>query len=195
MIDVFKECRECVSAEDAARHYGLTFDRRGWAVCPFHNDRHPSMSFRNGRFRCWACGSAGDSIAFTKQLLGLSPIEAVERLNADFALSLPLHRRPTQKEAEAARRQLELTKKYRNFEAWREKYIFRLWRAYRMAHIALRDMESWEQLTEQEVIAIRLQAQIEYWADTLDSGTPEDQAQIYREQEQIVKWIKKILNG
>ena len=36
MIDVFRECRERVSAQDVARHYGLTFDRKGWALCPFH---------------------------------------------------------------------------------------------------------------------------------------------------------------
>ena len=31
MTDVFRECRERVSAQDAARHYGLTFDRKDWA--------------------------------------------------------------------------------------------------------------------------------------------------------------------
>ncbi|WP_368264452.1 CHC2 zinc finger domain-containing protein, partial [Intestinimonas butyriciproducens] len=51
-----------MSAKDAARYYGLTFDRKGWAVCPFHQDKHPSMSFRGGRFRCWACNASGDSI-------------------------------------------------------------------------------------------------------------------------------------
>lgn len=47
--NIFREVRERVSAQDAARHYGLTFDRRGWALCPFHHDKHPSMSFRSGR--------------------------------------------------------------------------------------------------------------------------------------------------
>ena len=92
MTDVFREVRERVSAQDAARHYGLTFDRRGWALCPFHNDKHPSMSFRNGRFRCWVCDVGGDSIDFTARLLGLDAMGAVERLNADFGLALPLHR-------------------------------------------------------------------------------------------------------
>ena len=103
MTDVFRECRERVSAQDVARHYGLTFDRKGWAVCPFHSDKHPSMSFRAGRFRCWACNASGDAIDFTGRLLGLA---AVERLNADFALSLPLHRKPTQAETQAARRRI-----------------------------------------------------------------------------------------
>ena len=71
MTDVFRECRERVSAQDAARRYGLEFDRRGWCKCPFHGDTHASMSFRDGRFRCWACNESGDSIDFTGKLLGL----------------------------------------------------------------------------------------------------------------------------
>ena len=57
--NIFRETRERVSAQDAARHYGLTFDRRGWALCPFHADKHPSMSFHKGRFRCWVFDPAG----------------------------------------------------------------------------------------------------------------------------------------
>ena len=140
MIDVFREVRERVTAQDAAQHYGLTFDRRGWARCPFHADKHPSMSFRNGRFRCWVCDVGGDSIDLTARLLGLDAMGAVERLNADFALALPLHRKPTQAEAQAARRRLEVARAHKEFEEWRKAFISKLCAAYRVAHIALRDM-------------------------------------------------------
>lgn len=194
MTDVFRECRERVSAQDAARHYGLTFDRKGWAVCPFHQDKHPSMSFRGGRFRCWACNASGDAIDFTGRLLGLDPMAAVERLNAEFALSLPLHRKPTPAEAQAARRRLEIVRAHKQFEEWREAFISRLCAAYRVAHIALQDMENWGKLSERKATAIRWQACFEYWADMLEHGTPEDQAQIYRERGTIAKWIEKVLS-
>ena len=158
MTDVFRECRERVSAQDAARHYGLTFDRKGWAVCPFHSDKHPSMSFRAGRFRCCACNASGDAIDFTGRLLGLEPMAAVERLNADFALSLPLHRKPTQAETQAARRRMEIARAHKEFEEWRKAFISKLCEAYRVAHIALRDMTDWDKLTEREALAIRWQA-------------------------------------
>jgi hypothetical protein len=61
--DLFMQVRERVSAEEAARFYGLTFNNRGWAKCCFHNDNHPSMSFKNGRFHCWVCDLSGDSQA------------------------------------------------------------------------------------------------------------------------------------
>lgn len=184
MTDVFRECRERVSAQDAARHYGLTFDRKGWAVCPFHSDKHPSMSFRAGRFRCWACNASGDSIDFTGRLLGLEPMAAVERLNADFALALPLHRKPTQAEEQAARRRMEIAKAHKQFEEWRKAFISKLCAAYRVAHIALRDMTDWDALTEREALAIRWQACFEHWADTLTNGTLNEQMEIFRERQE-----------
>ena len=195
MTDVFRECRERVSTQDAARRYGLTFDRKVWAVCPFHRDKHPSMFFRAGRFRCWACNASGDAIDFTGRLLGLEPMAAVERLNADFALDLPLHRKPTPAEAQAARRRMEIAKSHKEFEEWRKAFISKLCAAYRVAHIALRDMTDLDKLTEREALAIRWQACFEYWADTLADGTPEEQAQIYKERGQIARWIEKVMSG
>ena len=195
MTDVFREVRERVSAQDAARHYGLTFDRRGWALCPFHNDKHPSMSFRNGRFRCWVCDVGGDSIDLTARLLGLDAMGAVERLNADFALALPLHRKPTQAEAQQARRRLEVAEAHRAFEAWRSDFINRLNAAFREGHLLLlHDGLDTDHLTEGQAIAIRMHETFEHWSDALSYGTPEEQAQIYRERGAIARWIEKVLS-
>lgn len=194
MTDVFRETRERVSAEAAARHYGLTFDRKGWAVCPFHSDKHPSMSFRNGRFRCWSCGAAGDSIDFTAKLFGLEPLAAAGRLNTDFGLDLPFHRKPTPAEAQAARRRLEITEAHRAFEAWREAFISRLCAAYCVAHIALRDMEGLDNLTEGEILAIREQARLEYIADCLTYGSIEQQVEVFRGRGCIGDLCERILH-
>lgn len=195
MTDIFRECRERVSAEDAARYYGVEISRQGKARCPFHSERTPSLSFKNGRFKCFGCGASGDSITFTGRLLGLEPLAAVERLNADFSLALQLHRRPTEAEAQVARRRMEVARAHKEFEKWREAFIFKLCAAYRVAHIALRDMTDWDKLTEQEAVAVRMQAQFEYLADTLENGYPSDQAQIYRERERIAQWIEKVLSN
>ena len=196
MTDIFREVRERVSAQDAARHYGLTFDRKGWALCPFHADKHPSMSFRNGRFRCWVCDVGGDSIDFTSRLLGLEPMAAVERLNVDFALSLPLHRKPTQAEARAARRRLEVAEAHRAFEEWRSGFINRLNAAYREGHLLLLlDSLDIDQLTDGQAVAIRMHEVFEHWSDALTFGVPQEQAQIYRERGEIARWIGKVLKG
>lgn len=194
-MDVFREVRERVSAQDAARHYGLPFDRRGWALCPFHNDHHPSVSFKNGRFRCWACNEAGDSIDFAARLFNLSPMGAVDRLNHDFALGLPLHRKPNEAEKEEARHRLEVAEAHNAFEEWREEFINRLNAAYREGHLLLTGESDLEALTEQEAAAVRMHETFEYWADTLSYGTPEDQAAIYRERGEIAHWIEKALSA
>lgn len=195
MTDVFREVRERVSAKDAARYYGLTFDRRGWALCPFHNDKHPSMSFRNGRFRCWVCDVGGDSIDFTARLLGLDAIGAVERLNEDFSLALPIHRKPTQAERQVARRRMEVAEAHRAFEAWRSEFIDRLNAAFREGQLLLTECQDLEKFTERQGAALRLQANFEYWSDILANGAPQDQAQIYRERGAIAKWIEKVLGN
>lgn len=194
MTDIFRECQKLVSAQDAARRYGLTFDRKGWAICPFHMDRHPSMSFKNGRFRCWTCGASGDSIDFTARLMGLKPIAAVERLNADFALSLPLHRKPTPEEAQAARRQREVAEAHQLFEKWRKTFLLKLCDAFRVAHFALLDMTDLDALTDCEVHAIQMQATVEHLIDILSDGTPEEQMRIFRERRVIQSRIDQILN-
>lgn len=197
MTDVFREVRERISAEDAARHYGLTFDRKGWAVCPFHQDKHPSMSFRAGRFRCWACNASGDSVDFTGKLLGLEPLAAVERLNADFMLGLPLHRKPTPVEAEAAQRRREVAEAHKRFEEWRKSLCVRACEAYRVAHIALQRIEcpeDMDRLTEREVEAIRWQVAFEYWADVLSYGTMEEQMGIFRNRQVIQLRLDQILS-
>lgn len=198
MTDVFRKCRERVSAQDAARRYGLEFDRRGWCKCPFHGDTHASMSFRDGRFRCWACNESGDSIDFTGKLLGLEPLAAVERLNADFMLNLPLHRKPTPAETEAARRRKEVAEAHKRFEEWRKALCVKAFEAYRVAHIALQNIEALEdlgQLSEREQEAIYWQSYHEYLADALTIGDPEEQMEIFRDRQVIESRIDKTLNG
>ena len=57
--------------ETVAARLGLTVSRHK-ALCPFHADSHPSLTFSTSRntFRCYACGAHGDTIALTMQQLG-----------------------------------------------------------------------------------------------------------------------------
>lgn len=156
------------------------------------------MSFRAGRFRCWACNASGDAIDFTGRLLGLEPMAAVERLIADFGLALPLRRQPTPAEAQAARRRQETAEAHRAFEAWRADFINQLNAAYRVAHLALLEIETPEdmdKLTPAQAEAIQKQPCTEYLSDLLSDGTPKEQAQIYKERGRIAHWIEKVLNN
>ena len=82
MID-FKSVKSLVTAREAAEHYGLTVNRHGMAVCPFHDDHNPSMKL-DERFHCFGCGEDGDVIDFTAKFFNLSLPEAAEKLVKDF---------------------------------------------------------------------------------------------------------------
>ena len=176
-LSLFKYCREAVTAEAAARRYGMQIDRQGKAVCPFHNDHSPSMTFRAGKYRCWACGAAGDSIDFTERLLGLEPIAAVRRLNEDFHLALPIDRPPSQGEIAEAEKQRRLANTRRRFETWREEMLRNLNPAFRIGHLAL---QSGEVLTDREALAVRWMTPIEAWADALEGENMDDIMVVFR---------------
>ena len=55
------------------------------AVCPFHQDTHPSLRVRldNGAFRCMVCGAhGGDVLAYHRLITGLPFIRAAQDLGA-----------------------------------------------------------------------------------------------------------------
>lgn len=70
------------------REQGLKLTGAGeWksALCPFHNDTHPSLRVRldSGGFRCMVCGAhGGDVLAFHMRRYGLRFIEAAKAFGA-----------------------------------------------------------------------------------------------------------------
>lgn len=61
---------------DVANRLGLRVVR-GKCLCPFHGDHNPSLSFKNNRFRCWACNASGDAIDLVKNIIHCSFSEAL----------------------------------------------------------------------------------------------------------------------
>ena len=42
-MNVFEVVKQTVTTRQAAKMYGIRVSRNGMAVCPFHNDRNPSI--------------------------------------------------------------------------------------------------------------------------------------------------------
>ena len=81
---LFDMVREGVTALEAAERYGVKVNQHGRALCPWHADKHPSLSFRGQYCRCFACNNGGSAIDLTAQLFGISLLEAAQKLNNDF---------------------------------------------------------------------------------------------------------------
>ena len=71
-------------------------------VCPFHDDKNPSMSISQSKqiFHCFACKAGGDAIKFVMDYEKLTYPEAIERIASlvNFSLEYTSDKLPTQKE-------------------------------------------------------------------------------------------------
>lgn len=93
-MNVFEAVKPNISTRQAAEMYGIKVNRNGMAVCPFHNDKNPSMKV-DKRFHCFACQADGDVIDFVSRLCGLPCKEAAMKLADDFGISYDSRHKPT----------------------------------------------------------------------------------------------------
>lgn len=61
------------------------------AVCPFHNDKNPSLTISpsKGFYHCFSCGAHGTALGFLMEYEHLSFVEAIESLASDLGLEVP----------------------------------------------------------------------------------------------------------
>jgi len=92
IVDYAEQIKQSVTMPEVAAMYGLTVNRSHKAICPFHEDKKPSMHVYPGRrgYFCYVCGKGGDVITFTERLFGLTFQDAMKKLNGDFRLGLPI---------------------------------------------------------------------------------------------------------
>ena len=65
--------------EEVAAKLGIEVGRHK-ALCPFHQDRHPSLHFdiKRNRYKCFSCGASGNVIALVLRYLTVSFNDAVK---------------------------------------------------------------------------------------------------------------------
>ena len=85
-MNVFGTVKTSINTREAAERYGVEVNRHGKALCPFHNDRNPSLFVDDDHYYCYACGEHGDVIDFTAKLHGLSLYDAAKKLAYDFGI-------------------------------------------------------------------------------------------------------------
>ena len=61
------------------------------AVCPFHNDKNPSLTISplKGFYHCFSCGAHGTALGFIMEYENLSFVEAVESLASELGVEVP----------------------------------------------------------------------------------------------------------
>lgn len=77
---------DLVSQRVALKKAGRTFK----GLCPFHNDRNPSMTVDPdmGRYKCWSCGAAGDIFTWVMETQKVEFGEAIQMLAEQAGVTL-----------------------------------------------------------------------------------------------------------
>ena len=84
-MNVFEAVKQSLTTRQVAETYSFSVKRSGMMVCPFHNDKNPSMKV-DRRFHCFGCGEDGDVIDFTAKWFQLGLKEAAIKLAEDFSI-------------------------------------------------------------------------------------------------------------
>lgn len=105
VIDAIKTRGDILAVAGVRLQHGLTY-QSAWNlsasrhvvhfVCPFHPDRSPSLAVypRKNDWHCFGCAEHGDLIALVMKLDGLTFMQAVQALAAEFGIELPEAKKP-----------------------------------------------------------------------------------------------------
>ena len=181
-MNVFDAVKPMVTTKQAAEMYGIRVRRNGMAVCPFHNDKNPSMKV-DKRFHCFACQADGDAIDFVSKLFGLPVRDAAVKLADDFGISYDNKRRTS---IRSRIREPTSEQVYQKEEKYCYKVLtdyFHLLKIWEMQYAPQQTNEEWHPLFEE---ALQRKGYIEYLLDILLYGSLEEKKALVRKQKRVV---------
>ena len=176
---IFEIVKENVNLREAAELYGIDVNRYSKALCPFHNDRHPSLYVADNHYYCFTCGEHGDVIDFVGRLFQLSPYDAARKLAADFHLSpdkppsaAALHAKRIRTEAQQLRENERLCFSVLSDYA-------RVLRSWKVQYAPQSPAEAPD---ERFVEACHKLDEVEYYLDILTSGNSYERSEVIHQQ-------------
>lgn len=131
-MDFAEEIKSRIDAKEVFTKYGFTPNRAGFIRCPFHGEKTASLKiYDNGRgWTCFGCHRGGDVITFVREYFGLSFPDAIEKINEDFCLGLPISgRRSRRQQLEAARVAYQRKKEIEQIKAEQQRLDDEYWEA------------------------------------------------------------------
>ena len=167
--------------------YGIQVNRHGMAVCPFHNDKNPSMKV-DKRFHCFACQADGDAVDFVSRLFGLPGKEAAMKLADDFSIPYDARKKPSvrPKIREPTPEQKYQQEENRCFKVLSD-YFHRL-RTWKQQYAPQQPEDEWHPLF---VESLQRESYIEYLLDVLLYGTADEKKALVAEQRKEVMRLEQ----
>lgn len=182
---LIKAVKSRVDIIDVARTYGIEVNKNNKALCCFHKEKTPSLSFHKEKqiYKCFSCGKGGDVISLVSELLSVNAFEAAKSINNKLNLGLELGKINTF-EINKYKTKKELEKK---FQKW-ELETFVLITDY------LSLLHNWKKIQDiDNELYIEALQQIEYTKYVIDeifiNGSNEDKIWFWKNEK---KWVKRI---
>ena len=133
------------------------------ALCPFHEDHHPSLLL-DQRFFCFGCHATGDVIDFTARLFGISPKSAALKLAQDFGID---PRPPTQSDIPNFHAELHPNSEQLCIRVLREYLrLLRIWK------VRYRPAVPGDPLDDHFVESCQMEETVNFFLDVLIVGDP-----------------------
>ena len=136
--------------------------------CPIHNGTDRNLLLHNDHFYCFVCNEGGDAIRLVRHIFGCDFKTALERLNADFNVGIPLGVKPSDAERAEMKRSYAERLKREQDEADKAE---RLYRSYLDRLELLRTVEQictdyaprtpWDEWTPDWCTAMRIKPELE----------------------------------
>ncbi len=114
--ELARQITEDLKLRNVMEFYGIQFNSRGFAICPFHVEKTASLSIKNEHYKCFGCGAYGSVIDFVMNLYGIKFNQAIVRLDTDFHLGL-IGRKPTRAEQLRYMENKRIERAYRRWQA------------------------------------------------------------------------------
>ena len=168
-MNLFEAVKQSVTTRQAAERYGIHVNRNGMCVCPFHNDKNPSMKV-DRRFYCFGCGATGDVIDFVSRLQGIGSKEAALMLAQDFSIPYEDGRNTRKQPIRPRLRRESEEQKFKRMERHCFRVLsdyYHLLRRWKEEYAPRPPAETWHpRFTE----ALQNMSRLEYLMDVLLSG-------------------------
>ena len=189
-MNVFEAVKQSVTTRQAAERYGIRVGRNGMCVCPFHNDKNPSMKV-DRRFHCFGCQADGDVIDFASRLHGTGTKEAALLLAQDFSVPYEDGRNAPKQPIRPQLRQETEEQRYQRMERHAFRVLsdyYHLLRQWEKDLAPQTPEEAWNPLFTE---ALQNKAKIEYLLDVLLSSDLEERASLIIEYGKEVKHLER----
>ena len=167
-------------------------NRYGMALCPFHEDRHPSLKL-DDRYHCFGCGADGSVIDFTAQLFSMALSDAAKKLADDFGIWAPAPNRSTiqRQQTPCAARKPVIRNKTKELEELYHSVLcdyYRRLRRWREQYAPKSPTEDYHPLF---IEALHKEDYIEYLLDILMNGNDSERAELITQQAHAISVLER----